>query len=60
MRPVIEMGEVAAVAVIFPGVEVTVKPVIGKRLLEDGAVNLTVAAPLRAMAVTLVGALGTV
>ena len=56
----IEMGEVEPVAVIFPGVEVMVKPVIGERPLEAGGVNLTVAAPLRAVAVTLVGALGTV
>ena len=47
------------VAVIPPGLDVTVYPVIGLPLF-DGAIKLTVALPLPCIADTFVGAPGTV
>src|SRR5450432_1926606 len=53
------MGEIAAVPVKLPGVDVAVYPVIGDPPSEAGAVNDTVACPLPAVAVPMVGAPGT-
>jgi hypothetical protein len=60
VKPVIVIGEEAPVAVMFPGVEVTVYPVIAVPPLLAGAVNVTVALLLvPAVAVPIVGAPGT-
>ena len=56
--PVTVHGEEAQVAVIPPGDEVTVYPVTGAPPLEAGAVKETVADPLPAVAVPMVGAPG--
>lgn len=58
-RPVTEMGDVVPVAVIPPGLDVTVYPVIAEPPLEVGAVNSTVAVvdPVF-VAVPIVGASG--
>ena len=45
---------------MFPGFDVTVYPVIALPPSDDGAVKLTVACPLPAVAVTPVGELGAV
>jgi hypothetical protein len=45
---------------MFPGFDVTVYPVITLPPLDEGTVKLTVACAFPAVAVTLVGALGTV
>jgi len=60
VKPVTVIGLVVPVAVMLPGLEVTVKPVIGLPPLLVGAVNVTVADALPAVAVTAVGAPGTV
>ena len=62
VRPVTVIGEAAPVAVMPPGLEVTVKLVIGAQAgsAQPGAVNDTVASPLPAAALAPVGAVGTV
>ena len=60
VRPVTVNGELAPVAVIPPGIDVTVYPVIGDPPVEDGGVKLTVAWALPGVAVPIVGAPGTV
>jgi hypothetical protein len=60
VRPVIVIGESLPLAVIPPGLEVTVYPVIAEPPVEAGAVNVTVASPLPRTAETLVGAPGVV
>ncbi len=54
------MGLVEPVPVIPPGLDVTVYPVIADVPLTDGAVNVTEACWLPAVAVPIVGAPGTV
>ena len=58
VRPVTVMGEVAPVAVAPPGLAVTVYPVIADPPADAGAVNVTVASSLPAIAVPMVGAPG--
>jgi hypothetical protein len=58
--PVTIIGLAEPVAVIPPGLEVTVYPVIAEPPLLTGAVNVTVTWPLPAVAVPIVGAPGTV
>ena len=53
------MGEAPPLALMPPGEDVTVYDVIGEPPLEAGAVNVTVACPLPAVAVPIVGAPGT-
>ena len=60
MRPVTTSGEDPPVAVNPPVLEVTVYEVIAEPPFETGAVNVTVACPLPAVAVPIVGAPGTV
>ena len=60
MSPVIVIGLAAPVAVLLPGLEVTVYPVIAEPPLLAGAVNVTVAWAFPAVAVPIVGAPGTV
>lgn len=60
VRPVIVMGEEEPVAVIPPGEEVTLYPVIGDPPSLAGAVKVTEAEALAAVAVPIVGAPGTV
>ena len=60
VSPVTVIGDVVPVAVMPPGLEVTVYPVIAEPPLELGAVNVTVACALPAVAVPMVGAPGTV
>lgn len=59
MRPVTLIGEVAPVPVKLPGEDVTVNEVIGEDPGLAGAVNVTVAVPLAAVAETPVGESGT-
>jgi hypothetical protein len=60
VRPVIVIGDVPPVAVNPPTFEFTTYPVIAEPPVFDGAVNVIVALPLLAVAVTFVGAFGTV
>jgi hypothetical protein len=60
VSPVTVMGLAAPFAVILPGVEVTVYPVIADPPLLVGAVNVTVARAFPAVAVPIVGAPGPV
>ena len=60
VKPVMVIGLVVPVAVIPPGFDVTVKPVIGLPPVLVGTVNDTVACPSPAVAVPMVGALGAV
>jgi len=60
VRPTIVIGLVVPVAVIFPGFEVTVYPVIALPPFDAGAVKLTIACALPAVALTAVGASGVV
>ena len=53
-------GELAPVAVLFSGEDVTVYPVMELPPVEFGAVNATLACALPAVATGLVGAPGTV
>jgi hypothetical protein len=57
---VAEVDEPPAEAVIPPGDDVTVKLVMAEPPSLDGAVHVTVAWPLPAVAVPMVGALGAV
>lgn len=59
VNPVTIIGLVAPVAVLLPGLDVTVYDAIGLVPLEKGAVKLTVARPLPSIAFTPVGAPGT-
>ncbi len=58
VNPVNVNGLVVPVAVMPPGAEVTVYDVIAQPPSDEGAVQLTVACPLPAAALTPVGALG--
>jgi hypothetical protein len=58
--PETTMGDAAPVPVKPPGVDVTVYPVIGLPPSKAGPVNVTLACALPAVAVPIVGALGTV
>ncbi len=58
VRPVTVIGLEAPVAVMPPGLEVTVYEVIALPPFDEGAVKLTVACALPATAVTAVGAPG--
>ena len=58
VKPDTVIGDVAPEAVIDPGFEVTVYPVIGEPPLDEGAVNETVACVSPGTAVTPVGAPG--
>ena len=60
VNPVTIMGEVAPVAVIPPGLEVTVYPVIGLPPVLLGATNATLAEASPTVATILVGEPGTV
>jgi hypothetical protein len=60
VSPVTVMGLDAPVAVMLPGLEVTVYEVIALPPFEAGGVKLTVAWALPAVAVPIVGAPGTV
>ena len=60
VSPVTVHGEDAQVAVMPPGDEVTVYPVIGAPPFEAGAVKVTLAEPFPAVAVPMVGAPGKV
>ena len=55
VRPVMVIGLAVPIAVMLPGDEVTVKPVMAASPLEAGAVKLTVAWALPAVAVPMVG-----
>jgi hypothetical protein len=59
-KPVTTRGELAPVAVIPPGEDVTVYPVMALPPLEEGALKATLAWALPAVATGLVGASGTV
>jgi hypothetical protein len=59
VNPVIVIGEAPPVAVIPPGLDVTVYKVIAELPLFTGGVNVTVAWPFPAVAVPIVGAPGT-
>ena len=54
------MGDVVPIAVMPPGLDVTVYPVITLPQVLDGATKATLAVVLPAVATTLVGAPGTV
>jgi hypothetical protein len=54
------MGDVVPIAVMLPGLDVTVYPVITLPPVLDGATKATLAVVLPAVATTLVGAPGTV
>jgi hypothetical protein len=58
-RPATVMGEAAPLAVKPPGEAVTLYEVISEPPLEAGGVNVTVACPLPAVAMPIVGAPGT-
>ena len=60
VRPVTLIGDAAPPAVIPPGLEVTVKPVIALPPLLPGGVNVTDALETPAVAVPIVGAPGAV
>ena len=59
-KPDTSRGELAPIAVKFPGEDVTVYPVMPLPPVEAGAVNATLACALPAVATGLVGAPGTV
>ena len=59
-KPVTVMGELGAVAVKPPTLDVTLYEVIAEPPVEEGAVKLIEALPFPAAALTLVGAPGTV
>ena len=59
VKPVTVIGLEAPVPVIPPGLEVTVYPVMADPPFELGAVNVTEACVLPAVAVPMVGAPGT-
>ena len=54
------MGDVVPIAVMLPGLDVTVYPVITLPPVLDGATKATLAVAFPAVATTLVGAPGTV
>ena len=60
VRPVIVIGDEPPVAVKFPTLELTVYPVMVEPPLLLGALNVIVACPFPATALTPVGAFGTV
>ena len=60
VNPVTTKGEPAPVAVLFPGEDVTVYPVMTLPPVEVGALNATLTCALPAVATGLVGAPGTV
>jgi hypothetical protein len=59
-KPVTTRGELAPVVVLFPGEDVTVYSVMVLPPVEAGAINVTLACALPAVATGLVGAPGTV
>ena len=60
VNPETVIGEAGPVAMIGPGVQLTVYDVIGEPPSEAGGVKLTVAIPLPGIAVPIVGASGSV
>ena len=60
VKPVTVMGDAVPLAVMPPGLEVTVYPVIVLPPFDEGALKVTVALALPGVAETLVGAPGTV
>ena len=60
LNPLTTIGEEAPVAVMFPGLDVTVYPVIGAPPVLAGAVNATLACAFPPVATPIVGAPGTV
>ena len=59
VSPVTTIGEPAPLAVMLPGLEVTVYPVMADPPLLAGAANATLACALPAVAVPMTGAPGT-